>query len=138
MIAITLVAGAAIFGFVNGQSSNSAQAVGNSAAQNINFLNEKEVVLTASNQGGSKANVYVYNSGSINPDSIVQVVVTDNTLSTVCVVPLSPAASVPVHQVATIEVSSSGCGFGSFQSGHSFTFQVVGVFGNTAQATVGF
>lgn len=43
MIAITLIAGATALGWVNGQASSSDNAVGNSAAKNINFLNEREV-----------------------------------------------------------------------------------------------
>jgi hypothetical protein len=44
MISITLIAGAAAFGFVNGQVGVSASAYGNKAAGNINFLNEREAL----------------------------------------------------------------------------------------------
>ncbi len=81
MIAITLIAGAAVFGFINGQSGNSAQAVGNSAATNINFLNEKFVisaaVLSSSSSSGS---IYVYNNGNLDL-TIQSIVITGPSLS---------------------------------------------------------
>ena len=144
MVAITLVAGAAVFGFVNGQSGNSANAVGKSAASNINFLNEREVVVYAClatssgvcQVGGSYANVYVYNSGLINQSTIAQVFVTDNNANAVCG-PIPTSTAIYKQKVGTITLSSSSCGF-IFSSGSSYTFKVVGQFGSEAQATFGF
>jgi len=78
MIAVTLIAGIAAFGFINGQAGNSARAVGNNAATNVNFLNEREVVVYATVVGSTpsaSANVWVYNSGVITPLTISQVLI---------------------------------------------------------------
>ncbi len=79
MIAVTLVAGAAVFGFVNGASGSSAGAVGNSAANNINFLNEHTSFVTeyfTAASGGAcvgpigtlcpGASIWVYNNGGVS------------------------------------------------------------------------
>lgn len=81
MIAITLVAGSAVFGWINGQASVSEGAYGNSVANNVNFLNERFVVLTESfagsagdcaTVGGSSPNYWcttasfwIYNTGKV-------------------------------------------------------------------------
>jgi flagellin-like protein len=83
MIAITLVAGAAVIGWVNGQAGNSEQAYGNSAANNINNLNERftpesqvfsnTAGLACNGPSGSggagvgctSASFYLYNDGSV-------------------------------------------------------------------------
>jgi flagellin-like protein len=48
MVAITLTAGAAVFGWINGQASSSEGAYGASVANNINFLKERFVVVSQS------------------------------------------------------------------------------------------
>ncbi len=140
MIAITLVAGTAIFGFVNMQSSNSALAVGKSAAQNVNFLNEREVILLATKASSTTANIYVFNSGSINPETFLQVMVLDSTKNVACPAPLNSTATVPVQQTRLIHVTPSGCGvgFGDFDSGDSYTFTIVGQYGSSAQIAATF
>jgi len=80
MVVVTLIAGAAVLGWVNGQAGNSEQAYGNSAANNINYLNERfsaESQVFSSNSGtacagGSgpgagcvAASFYLYNDGSV-------------------------------------------------------------------------
>jgi len=84
MVVVTLIAGAAVLGWVNGQAGNSEQAYGNSAANNINYLNERFAAesqvftsLTGGNCNGPKgvgpsdglgcgaANFYLYNDGSL-------------------------------------------------------------------------
>lgn len=51
MIGVTLTAGAAVLGWVNGQAKVSEGAYGTSVANNVNFLNERFVVLTESFSG---------------------------------------------------------------------------------------
>jgi hypothetical protein len=63
MISITLISGVAVFGYVNGQSGTSAQAVGNSAASNINFLNERFVIVTSTLAAPASGSVYIYDNG---------------------------------------------------------------------------
>ncbi len=143
MIAVTLIAGVAVFGFINGQAGSSAQAVGNSAAGNINFLNEREVVLTAAYVSSAQATVWVYNNGDISPESIVNVVVTASNPAGVCAVTLAPSAAVGKQSVAPITVDVGACsGFGFQRSGsgnnYFYTFKVTGYYGSTAQATVQF
>jgi hypothetical protein len=52
MLAVTLIAGAAVFGWINGQAASSEGAYGQSVANNVNFLNERFVVLTETFSGG--------------------------------------------------------------------------------------
>ncbi len=140
MVAITLTAGAAVFGFVNGQTGSSANAVGVNAARNINFLNEKEVVIYAAISGASpstSANIWVYNYGSLNPMTITNVLVFKGpTQATGCT---WTTPTIPQNQV--VQFSGSGCtvsGSPAFATGSSYTFLVTGQFGSTAQITVGF
>jgi flagellin-like protein len=83
MVAITLVAGAAVFGWINGQAGTSENAYGASVANNVNFLKERFVPVTqtfsASPSGGACSTVggtnphyycnllsfWVYNAGQI-------------------------------------------------------------------------
>ena len=48
MVTITLIAGAAVFGWINGQANSSETAYGASVANNINFLRERFVIVTQS------------------------------------------------------------------------------------------
>jgi flagellin-like protein len=82
MIAVTLIAGAAVFGWVNGQAGNSETAYGTSVANNVNFLNEKFVevaqTFTGTGVGGvcsggtspnfrcTGANFWMYNNGRVS------------------------------------------------------------------------
>ncbi len=149
MIAITLVAGTAIFGFVNGQSSNSAAAVGNSAAQNINFLNEREVVVYATYQSSTTANIWIYNNGNISPEYMTAVLVTASNPAGVCTVNLNPTnlspppVSVAKNALSSFTLDVSGCGGFTFQQSsgsnlYSYTFKVIGFFGSSAQLPVQF
>ena len=73
MVSITLVAGAAVFGWINGQANSSETAYGVSVANNINFLRERFVVVTQSfsTNGGScsgscnQLSFWAYNDGQI-------------------------------------------------------------------------
>ena len=77
MVAVTLVAGAAVFSWINGQAGTSESAYGQSVASNINFLKEHFTVVTesfaltgASCSGGPPAqcnqmSFWVYNSGQV-------------------------------------------------------------------------
>ncbi len=143
LIAITLTAGAAVFGFVNGQAANSNQAVGAKAATNINFLNEKEPVVLAEMTSANAATVYVYNDGSIDPLSIASVIVTNTaTPPGVCTINYKPFPTVNETAVGSISVDLLACTWSGqsfpFVSGGTYTFQVVGQFDSSAQLTVQF
>lgn len=68
-IAITLIAGAALFGFVNGLATSSENKLGDSAANNANSLGEEFVVVdmsySVSPAGGDAVILWIYNSGSV-------------------------------------------------------------------------
>lgn len=125
MIAITLIAGAAVFGFINGQTGSSAQAVGNSAAANINFLNEREsIVYGGVNATGVK--LWVYNSGSINPLTITNInIFSGSTKVAGCTWTFSP---VPTQKVVEFPTSNS-----CVLAKGSYTFQVIGYYKSSAQ-----
>lgn len=83
MIVVTLIAGAAVLGWVNGQAGSSERAYGNSAANNINNLNERfsaesQVFSTAAGAacngpngasgtgpGCTSVSFYLYNNGAM-------------------------------------------------------------------------
>jgi hypothetical protein len=72
MVAITLVAGAAVLGWVNGQANTSENVYGASANQGINYLREHfaPVTYTFSGCSGSPrtcsgANFWVFNNGQL-------------------------------------------------------------------------
>jgi len=79
MVTITLVAGAAVFGWINSQASTSETAYGQSVANNVDFLQERFALVTQSFSlngvacsGGTAPNYqcnqlsfWVYNSGAV-------------------------------------------------------------------------
>jgi hypothetical protein len=79
MIAVTLIAGVAVFGWINGQAANSESAYGNSVANNVNFLDERFVEVTQAFSGAGANGIcsggspvqctggsfWVYNTGSV-------------------------------------------------------------------------
>jgi len=80
MVAITLVAGFAIFGYVNGQAATSENQYGESVANNVNYLSEHFVIVNvqfANSAGGNCASsggstycaqvsISVYNNGAVD------------------------------------------------------------------------
>ena len=64
MIAITLVAGVAAFGWINGQAATSERAYGNSVGSNINLLDERFTVVTQTFYGAGAGPC----SGGISPN----------------------------------------------------------------------
>jgi flagellin-like protein len=74
MVAVTLVAGAAVFGWIDGQAGVSETAYGQSVAKNVNFLNERFSAIAVVFQGGgtcsggecTSANFSIYNTGSVS------------------------------------------------------------------------
>ena len=64
MIAITLIAGAGAFGFVNGQTGVAAGQIGNSVANNANYLREKETIGLVNFDNNTGLSIYTYNGGA--------------------------------------------------------------------------
>ena len=96
MIAKTLVAGAAVIGWVNGQAGASEQVYGQNVANNVNYLSEHLVVVNiqfpSSGCSGTAPNRYcnmmlisIYNNGAV-VDSLKSVTVVDKSGVTVAAV----------------------------------------------------
>lgn len=76
MIAVTLVAGTSAFGWILLQTGTSENSYGNSVAVNVNFLNERFVLVSESFSGTgggpcaagacTNASLYVYNTGTVD------------------------------------------------------------------------
>ena len=82
LVAMTLIAGAALFGYVNGQAANSETSLGNANASNVNFLNERFVVVDMAVPSfgtpnctvvSCSATIWIYNNGglTLNIEQIV-------------------------------------------------------------------
>jgi len=95
MVAVTLVAGAAVFGFVNGQAGVSEQSYGNSVAGGVNFSREHFTLVSTQFTGTGAGNacngaprvctgasLWVYNTGQVTL-----------TLSSISVKSTSPCSS---------------------------------------------
>ena len=102
MVAVTLVAGAAVFGFVNGQAATSEGQYGNSVAENVNYLNEHFEILNvqfpAGNCQGTVPTRYcqvlqvsIYNTGS-SALSVRSIMITG---------PVSSVSATPMYVLAT-------------------------------------
>jgi len=83
MVGITLSAGAAVFGWINGQAGASENAYGASVASNVNFLRERFVIVasnftscsgTSPSRSCSTLGVYLYNNGQLT-DNISRITI---------------------------------------------------------------
>jgi hypothetical protein len=63
-IAITLLAGSALFGYVNSEASVSENSLGQANAANVNYLDERFVV-TDMSFGSNSVFLYLYNNGNV-------------------------------------------------------------------------
>ncbi len=75
LIAMTLIAGAALFGYINGQAASSENKLGAANAANVNFLNERFVIPQLTFKYTAPTNqisVYLYNDGQLT-DSFVEI-----------------------------------------------------------------
>jgi flagellin-like protein len=83
-IAITVIAGAALFGYINGEATNSENKLGTANAANVNFLNEQFVVAQIvydSYPTTNQLTIYFYNSGHV-VDNFVSIDVFNSTSGT--------------------------------------------------------
>ncbi|MDG6982834.1 MAG: hypothetical protein JRM74_05195 [Nitrososphaerota archaeon] len=65
LIAITLITGFAVWGYVDGQAGTTEQVYGQSVGATANYLQEKFVVVSMDLSAGSAATIWLYNSGNI-------------------------------------------------------------------------
>jgi hypothetical protein len=143
LIAITLIAGIAVFGWVNGQAGSATQAVGNSVASNVNFLNEHEVIALAYITDDAHASVWVFNNGILAlPLGNCGVAGQGCFTLTSAASPFTPVngctttASTVSPGTMTTSPFVLSCPASSFTTGSGYTVTVVGQYGSKAQYTV--
>ena len=158
-MAITLVAGTAVFGYVRTQANVSELAYGQNVGSTLNFLQERFVIPLVS-YSSNTITIYLYNNGQ-TIDQFTQVEVYGPTRSAMDVVydanyatvnnPFacrgqSPGGSletptlgvsggslsVNVNLVKSITIKLPTCAGLSFQPGSTYFVKILGQFGNTA------
>jgi hypothetical protein len=155
-LAITVIAGAAVFGYVNTQAGVTERQYGASVGGTVQFLEERFTVVQL-NYTSSKVTIWLYNMGQINL-SPVQILVYNNGRSTYlmynattvvsygpkpCTAPASgnenpvlwnPRTStglaVPIQTVQKVTLTLPSCSGASFVSGTTYTVSILGVNGN--------
>jgi len=158
-MAITLVAGTAVFGYVRNQANVSELAYGQNVGGTLNFLQEKFVIPLVSYSSNS-VTIYVYNNGGAT-DQFTQLEVYGPTRSAMDIVydanyatvnnpascrgqtaaagletpllgVLPTAFSVKVNYDGSITMRLPTCSGLSFQPGNTYFVKVLGQYGNTA------
>lgn len=160
-IAITIIAGAGVFGYVNGQAGATENQYGSSVGVTVNYLQEQFTVVDMSFTSTTPPTVvlYIYNYGRVTL-SPVQIIVYDpqqdtyltynatNVVSTepsACTVtatttyesPLmwnpktSSGMSVDVGSITTLTLTFPPCSGASLVSGTTYFVKVTGLYGNT-------
>ena len=66
LIAITLITGFAVWGYVDGQAGTTERAYGQSVDANVNYLQEKFVATSMDLSSSSGATLWLYNNGNVN------------------------------------------------------------------------
>ena len=137
MVAVTLVAGAAVFGFVNGQAATSEGQYGDSVAQNVNYLNEHFEILnvqfpTSNCQGTVPARycqvlqVSIYNTG--NSALVVKSITITGSASSVSGTPmyvLGTQTSTYAYISSSFSTPISGCTPSNSQYTYTYTTTTV-------------
>ena len=159
MIAITLVAGTAVFGYVRTQANVSELAYGQNVGGTLNFLQERFVIPLVSYTPNS-ITIYIYNNGQTidqftqievyGPTRSAMDVVYDANYATVNNPPLcrgqTAAASletprlgvlptsfsVKISYVASITIKLPTCPGMDFEQGNTYFVKLLGQYGNTA------
>jgi flagellin-like protein len=157
-IAITVIAGAAVFGYVNSQAGVSERLYGSSVGGTVQFLEERYTVVQV-NYTNSAVTIWLYNMGQINL-SPVQVLLYNNGRSlyvlynatkvisyqpTGCATVTPPGnkevplmwnaktgtgLSVPIQTVQRLTLTLPCTATESFSTGTTYTVSVLGVNGN--------
>jgi len=160
LIAMTLIAGIAIFGYVNDQAGVSELSYAQSVGGTLSFLQERFVTSLVTYTAGA-ITIYIYTNGQI-PSQFVQVEVYGPTRSAMDVVydanfvtvsnpascrgqtaasssnenpMLGTAAgslSVKVNYVGTIVLTLPSCSGLTFSAGNTYFVRLLGRYGNTA------
>ncbi len=160
LIAMTLTAGFAMFGYVHTQATTSELSYAQSVGGTLSFLQERFVIAVVSYTSNS-VTIYAYTNGQIT-SQFAQVEVYGPTRSTMDLVydsnfvtinnppsckgqtPASPlnetpmlgtspsSFSVKVNSVSSIVLTLPSCPGLSFQSGSTYFVKILGQYGNTA------
>jgi archaellum component FlaF (FlaF/FlaG flagellin family) len=142
-IVITLVAGAALFGYVNSQAAISENAIGQSNDQNVNFLNERFVIVDmnfSQKNPSTSVSLWIYNNGLVtlnitqvelySSNRAMDIFYQDNTGSSTCSSQPLPSYALPAPMKHTKLTLSLPSGCGAFVSGTSYYVNVQGLYGN--------
>ena len=155
-IAITVIAGAAVFGYVNGQAGVTENQYGSSVGVTVNYLQEQFSVIDMSFTSSSQVVLYLYNYGRIAV-SPIQVTVYNETLyltynatkvtqtePTACSdtattsnenpllwnTKTSTGTPIDIGSISTLTLSLPGCSGVWFASGSTYFVKVTGLYGN--------
>jgi flagellin-like protein len=148
MVAVTLIGGVAVFGFVNSQAGTSERQYAGTVAANVNNLDEHFSVVniqfgsscvSGSNPpldqiGGTcgQALIFVYNTGSVSLD--VQAITITGPTSSVGGVPLDVVAS----QTGTVDYPTTlGCSTSQFTYTYATTTVVAGITSTVTTSDIG-
>lgn len=106
--AMTIVAGAAIFGYVNGQAGTASQAYGQQVGNSVQYLEEKFTVVDMS-WSTNTVTVWIYNTGKIQL-SLFQVRLYDSAKTLNLLYNYSAISGSTVNRIHDIlSTSTSGC-----------------------------
>ena len=157
-IAITVIAGAAVFGYVNAQAGITENQYGSSVGVTVNYLQEQFSVVDMSFTSSSQVVLYLYDYGRIAV-SPVQVIVYDapqatylaynatqviSTKPSSCTITASTTyenplvwnpktntgMSISIGSISTLTLSLPSCSGASFASGTTYYVKVTGLYSN--------
>jgi|SRR5579863_3987355 len=143
LVAMTLIAGAALFGYVNGQAANSENQLGKGNANNVNFLNERFVIVDLNFSLGNPStavSIWIYNNGAVtlnvtqvelyNASRTIDVFYQHNPPSLGCTLQSLPSYKQPNPFSNPLKLTLFlPCGY-HFETGRTYYANVLGVYGN--------
>lgn len=157
-IALTIIAGAAVFGYVNGQAGLTEQQYGSSVGVTIDYLQEQFTVVDMSFTSASQVVVYLYNYGrvAVSPVEVIiynstqSVYLTYNATSIVSKAPsgcttaastsyedplvwdaaTSSGMSIAIGSISSLTLTLPACSGATFVSGVTYYVKVTGLYGN--------
>lgn len=157
-IALTIIAGAAVFGYINGQAATTESQYGSSVGVTVNYLQEQFSVVDIGFVSSTQAVLYIYNYGRIAV-SPVQVTIYNATQSlyltynattvastapTVCSDPASASNESPlvwntasdagmqvgIGSISTLTLTIPSCSSATFIGNATYYAKITGLYGN--------
>jgi len=159
-LAVTLVAGVAVWGYARSQSAVTEQQLGNAVNGNVNYLSEQFVVAQVVYTSSTSITIYIYNSGQA-PAQFAQIEVynstrtkIDMTYTATKVTDLNHVGTCTVNPPGALESTLLGtaptsftvntgtinsitltlptsCYSGTFKAGFTYFVNLLGRYGNT-------